>query len=178
MPHVVYLHSALMRHRTRAEDRQAALRSSRIDIGIALGIAGIVNMAMLTVAAAAFHGTDPGGLIAIHHALGATLGSGAAIAFALALLASGLASSSVGIYAGKVIMEGFLRRRMPLIIRRLITVLPAVAILAAGVDPTRALIVSQVALSFGIPFALIPLIALTSSRKLMGGLVNRSSSAM
>jgi Mn2+/Fe2+ NRAMP family transporter len=142
---------------------------------LAIVLGGFVYQSLRagSLAAAAFHGKDPGGLIAIHHALGATLGSSAAIAFALALLASGLASSSVGIYAGQVIMEGFLRRRMPLIIRRLITVLPAMAILAAGVDPTRALILSQVALSFGIPFALIPLIALTSSRKLMGGLVNR-----
>ncbi|MBE3009236.1 Nramp family divalent metal transporter [Microbispora sp. NEAU-D428] len=183
MPHVVYLHSALTQHQgahggpeedVRREDvRREAVRASRMDIAVALGAAGLVNMAMLTVAAAAFGGGDPGSLQAIHAGLGQVLGPGAAVAFALALLASGLASSSVGTYAGQVIMAGFLRRRVPLLARRLVTMLPAMAVLAAGVDPTRALVLSQVALSFGIPFALVPLVAFTSSRKLMGDLVNR-----
>jgi manganese transport protein len=175
MPHVIYLHSSLTRHQGRSGRARAALRASRIDIVVALGIAGLVNITMLTVGAAAFHGHDPGGLQAIHAKLGQILGPGAAIAFALALLASGLASSSVGTYAGQIIMEGFLRRRIPVLVRRLVTMAPAFAILAAGVDPTQALILSQVALSFGIPFALVPLIALTSRRTLMGDLVNRQS---
>lgn len=168
MPHVIYLHSALTRHHS----GRTALRSSRVDIVVALGAAGLVNITMLTVGAAAFHGHDPGGLQSIHAGLGVVLGSGAAVAFAVALLASGLASSSVGTYAGQIIMEGFLRRRIPVLARRLITMVPAFAILAVGVDPTRALILSQVLLSFGIPFALVPLIALTSRRTLMGDLVN------
>ncbi|MGI5159705.1 Nramp family divalent metal transporter [Microbispora sp. CA-102843] len=183
MPHVVYLHSALTQHQgahggpredVRREDaRREAVRASRMDIAVALGTAGLVNMAMLTVAAATFGGGDPGSLQAVHAGLGQVLGPGAAVAFALALLASGLASSSVGTYAGQVITAGFLRRRVPLLARRLITILPAMAVLAVGVNPTRALVLSQVALSFGIPFALVPLVAFTSSRKLMGDLVNR-----
>ncbi|MFI7035574.1 Nramp family divalent metal transporter [Microbispora rosea] len=193
MPHVVYLHSALTQHQgapggspdemgrgqVRSEDvrredvRREAVRASRMDIAVALGAAGLVNMAMLTVAAVTFGGGDPGSLQAIHAGLGQVLGPGAAVAFALALLASGLASSSVGTYAGQVIMAGFLRRRVPLLARRLVTIIPAMAVLAAGVDPTRALVLSQVALSFGIPFALVPLVAFTGSRKLMGDLVNR-----
>jgi manganese transport protein len=173
MPHVVYLHSALTQSQARAGGRRTAVQASRVDIGVALGIAGFVNMAMLTVAAVTFSGGDPGSLQNIHSDLGRILGPGAAVAFALALLASGLASSSVGTYAGQVIMDGFLRRRVPLLARRLVTMLPALAILTIGTDPTQALILSQVALSFGIPFALVPLVAFTSSRKLMGDLVNR-----
>ncbi|GIH30100.1 divalent metal cation transporter MntH [Microbispora amethystogenes] len=199
MPHVVYLHSALTQHQgallrqpgavtqhhgalgqpralTRSGDawdqRRAALQASRVDIAVALGAAGLVNMAMLTVAAATFDGSDLGGLEAVHAGLGEVLGPGAAVAFALALLASGLASSSVGTYAGQVIMAGFLRRRVPLLARRLVTILPAMAILAVGTDPTRALVLSQVALSFGIPFALVPLVVFTARRALMGDLVN------
>ncbi|MEV7802629.1 Nramp family divalent metal transporter [Microbispora sp. NPDC088329] len=175
MPHVVYLHSALTQHQGGHGEaaRREAVRASRMDIAVALGTAGLVNMAMLTVAAATFGGGDPGSLQAIHAGLGQVLGPGAAVAFALALLASGLASSSVGTYAGQVIMAGFLRRSVPLLARRLVTIIPAMAVLVAGVDPTRALVLSQVALSFGIPFALVPLVAFTGSRKLMGDLVNR-----
>ncbi|WP_405084542.1 Nramp family divalent metal transporter [Microbispora sp. NBC_01389] len=201
MPHVVYLHSALTQHqgallrqpggipqhhgpltrqpraltqsRGARDPRRAALQASRVDIAVALGAAGLVNMAMLTVAAATFDGSDLGGLEAVHAGLGEVLGPGAAVAFALALLASGLASSSVGTYAGQVIMAGFLRRRVPLLARRLVTILPAMAILAVGMDPTRALVLSQVALSFGIPFALVPLVVFTARRALMGDLVNR-----
>ncbi|WP_406314347.1 Nramp family divalent metal transporter [Streptosporangium sp. NBC_01639] len=172
MPHVIYLHSALTQDHGRISGLRAAVRASRADIAIALGVAGLVNMAMLTVAAATFHGGDPGSLQAIHAGIGAILGPAAAVAFALALLSSGLASSSVGTYAGQVIMEGFLRRRIPLTARRLITIVPAMMILSAGIDPTRALILSQVALSFGIPFALVPLLAFTGNRRLMGALVN------
>jgi manganese transport protein len=173
MPHVVYLHSALTKDQGHRGDTSTAVRSSRVDIVIALGIAGIVNVAMLTIGAAVFAGHDPGGLPGVHAGLAAALGTGAALAFALALLASGVASSSVGTYAGQVIMSGFLRRRVPLPVRRLLTMAPAFAILATGMDPTRALILSQVALSFGIPFAIIPLIVLTSRRSLMGDQVNR-----
>jgi manganese transport protein len=175
MPHVVYLHSALTRHQGKLAGGRPALRSSRVDIAVALGLAGVVNMVMLTVAAAVFGGTDPGGLGGIHDALGRLLGPAAAVAFAIALLASGLASSSVGTYAGQIIMDGFLRRRVPLIVRRLVTMVPAFLVLAAGVEPTSALIFSQVALSFGIPFALVPLVAMTSRRAIMGDLVNRRS---
>ena len=176
MPHVIYLHSALSRRHHGGG--RAALRSSRVDILIALGAAGLVNITMLTVGAAVFHGRDPGGLQSIRAGLGAVLGPGVAVAFAVALLASGLASSSVGTYAGQIIMEGFLRRRVPMLARRLVTMVPAFTVLAIGVDPTEALILSQVALSFGIPFALIPLIALTSRRTLMGDLVNRQSTVI
>ncbi|MEV4312410.1 Nramp family divalent metal transporter [Actinocrispum sp. NPDC049592] len=172
MPHVIYLHSALVRT---PHDPRTALRGTKADIGIALGVAGIVNVSMLLVAAGAFHGTPQPAqsLTDMHSSLGATLGTGAAAAFALALLASGLAASSVGTYAGQIVMAGFLRRRIPLLLRRLITMAPALAVLAIGVEPTQALVISQVVLSFGIPFALIPLVALTRDRTLMGPLANR-----
>jgi manganese transport protein len=170
MPHVVYLHSAMTRHHD--GDARTALWSSRLDILIALGAAGIANITMLTVGAAVFTGHDPGGLPGVHTGLSRALGAGAALTFALALLASGLASSSVGTYAGQIIMTGFLRRRLPILARRLLTMVPAFTIILAGADPTQALILSQVVLSFGIPFALVPLIVLTSRRTLMGVLVN------
>ncbi len=173
MPHVVYLHSALTCGQGQQAEPRAALRASRLDIATALGAAGLINMAMLVVAAASLHGHPVGSLPAVHAALGGALGRGAGVAFALALLASGLASSSVGTYAGQVIMEGFLRRRIPSAVRRLVTIAPAFALLAANADPVRALILSQVALSAGLPFALVPLIVLTSRRDLMGALVNR-----
>ncbi|RPK54593.1 Divalent metal cation transporter MntH [Streptomyces sp. ADI96-02] len=177
MPHVIYLHSALTRSTASDPARQGkALRHTRREIVVALSFAGLANMTMLVVAAAVFHrdghtGTDT--LHEAHSALGSLLGPTAAITFAVALLVAGLASSSVGTYAGQIIMEGFLRRRIPLIVRRAATMLPAVGILLVGVEPTRALILSQAALSFGIPFALVPLIIFTSRRKLMGALVNR-----
>ena len=175
MPHVIYLHSALTENHARRAGRRTALRTSRIDIAVALGGAGLINIAMMLVAAATLHGRSVASLAAVHDDLGSALGRGAAAAFALALLASGLASSSVGTYAGQVIMEGFLRRRVPLIARRLVTAAPAVALLASGVDPVRALILSQVTLSIGLPFALVPLTVLTSRRAVMGDLVNRKA---
>lgn len=173
MPHVIHLHSALTADQDpdhaggtgrarRAEAVRLRVRVSRIDIGIALGLARLVNMTMLVVAAAVLPGRDANPLTAIPADLGGLLGRGAAVAFALALLASGLASSSVGTYAGQVIMEGFLRRRIPPAARRLVTMVPAFALIAAGADPVRLLIVSQVALSVGLPSVLIPLVALTS----------------
>jgi manganese transport protein len=173
MPHVIHLHSALTRDQGETAGRTEAVRASRVDIAVALGIAGVVNMAMLVVAAAVLPGRDVSTLNAIQADLGGLLGRGAAVAFALALLASGLASSSVGTYAGQVIMEGFLRRRVPLVARRLVTMAPAFALLATGADPVRLLIVSQVALSVGLPSVLIPLVVLTSRRTIMGAPVNR-----
>jgi manganese transport protein len=177
MPHVIYLHSALSQHHHRGDvtERRRALRSTRVDIGAALGIAGVVNVSMLVVAAGALHGTSfsPQSLTDMHSGLGATLGGGAALAFALTLLASGLAASSVGTYAGQVVMEGFLRRRIPLAARRLVTIAPALAVLTLYPDPTQALVASQVVLSLGIPFALVPLVLLTRRRDVMGPFVNR-----
>jgi manganese transport protein len=182
MPHVVYLHSALARESggARRPDSggwaaaRVALREQRRGIVLALGLAGAVNVAILLVAAEALGGRPVGGSLgAIHAALGAAAGPTAAAVFALALLASGLASSSVGTYAGQVIMDGFLRRRVPLLVRRVVTMLPPLVVLAAGVEPTTALVTSQVALSFGIPFAVVPLVALTRCRSLMGPLANR-----
>ncbi|WFF09598.1 Nramp family divalent metal transporter [Micromonospora sp. WMMD1076] len=179
MPHVIYVHSALTPNRLPAEgetQRRVIAKGLRVDVLIALGIAGAVNLAMLLVAASSFHGTSIPGtdtLEGVHAGLATTLGTAAAVGFAVALLLSGLASTSVGTYAGEIIMRGFLRRRIPLLVRRMITLLPALAVLAIGVDPTRALVLSQVVLSFGIPFALIPVVMFTRRRDLMGSLVNR-----
>ena len=177
MPHALYLHSALTREQrpaTRGVDRGSMLRAQRLDVIVAMGIAGAVNVAVLTSAGALFHGDQAGGTLQGAHALyERAAGSFAAMAFAVALLAAGLASSSVGVYAGEVIMEGFLRRRIPRLLRRLIVTVPALVVLALTEDPTRALVLSQVVLSFGIPFALIPLVPATGRRDLMGDWVNR-----
>jgi manganese transport protein len=178
MPHVIYLHSALTQERIPAEDdgeRRHLLRFMRIDVLIAMAIAGVVNMLMLIVAASLFHGsgrTQVDTIEGAYRGFDALVGGGAALAFAGALLASGLASSSVGTYAGQVIMQGFVARTIPLALRRLVTMAPALVVLAIGVNPTRALVISQVVLSFGIPFALVPLIWLTRRREVMGELVN------
>lgn len=178
MPHVIYVHSALTRDRIPAAndtERRILFRGQRTDVLLALSAAGAVNLAMLLIAAASFRGGGPGGadsLEGVHAGLGQTIGTAAAFGFAIALLVSGLASTSVGTYAGEVIMQGFLRRRVPLLLRRLVTLVPALAVLAIGLDPTRALVLSQVILSFGIPFALIPVVAFTRRRDLMGNLVN------
>jgi len=184
MPHVIYLHSALMNDRipaSNAGERKRLFRFARLDVLMAMGIAGIVNMAMLVVAASLFHGSGRSGIDTIegaHAGLSALAGSGAALAFAVALLASGFASSSVGTYAGQVVMQGFISRSIPLVLRRAITMTPALIVLAIGIDPSRALVISQVALSFGIPFALIPLVMLTSRRDVMGDLVNRRATTV
>jgi manganese transport protein len=179
MPHVIYLHSALTQNRIPAHDdaeRRRLLRFQRIDVTIAMGIAGLVNMSMLVIAASLFH---DGGLVGLdsieeaHSQFEALVGGGAALAFAGALLASGLASSSVGTYAGQVVMQGFIARTIPLAVRRGVTMAPALVVLAIGLDPSRSLVVSQVVLSFGIPFALVPLVLLTRRRDVMGTLVNR-----
>jgi manganese transport protein len=176
MPHAIYLHSALVAETVEApaaRQRRRALRAQRFEVTAAMGLAGLVNVAMLLVAAAFFAGSSLGRntLEGVYEGFG--LDTTAALLFAVALLASGLASSSVGTYAGQVIMEGFLRRRLPLFLRRALTMAPALVVLALGIDPTRALVVSQVVLSFGIPFALVPLLLLTRSRGVMGELVNR-----
>ncbi len=179
MPHVIYLHSALTQNRIPAhddEERRLLLRFGRIDVTIAMGVAGLVNMSMLIVAAALFHGGGRSGVDTIegaHAGFGDLVGPGAALAFALALLASGFASSSVGTYAGQVVMQGFIARSIPLLLRRLVTMAPALVVLAVGLDPTRSLVLSQVVLSFGIPFALVPLVLLTRRVDVMGALVNR-----
>jgi manganese transport protein len=179
MPHVIYLHSALTHDRVVPRDdaeRRRLLTFQRVDVVVALGIAGLVNMAMLVIAAAVFHSRGLTGVDTIeaaHAGFGDLVGPSAALAFALALLASGFASSSVGTYAGQVVMQGFINRTIPLALRRLITMAPALLVLGLGLDPTRALVISQVVLSFGIPFALVPLVLLTRSRAVMGALVNR-----
>jgi manganese transport protein len=178
MPHVIYLHSALTQRRivvTRDDERRRLMRFQRLDVGIAMTVAGIVNISMLMVAAALFHTTGNTNVDSIEGAYNGfkdLVGNGTAIAFGLALLASGFASSSVGTYAGQVVMQGFIDRKIPLMLRRLVTMAPALIVLALGLDPTRTLVISQVVLSFGIPFALIPLVIFTSRKKLMGVLVN------
>ena len=178
MPHVVYLHSALTQSRVVGRsnaERKQILRFERIDVIIAMTLAGLVNMSMVIVAAGLF---NAGGLVDIDSIEGAyeglkmTVSDNAATIFGIALLASGLASTSVGTMAGQVVMQGFIRRRIPLTLRRAITLAPALVVLAIGVDPTRALVVSQVVLSFGIPFALIPLLIIARRREVMGALVN------
>jgi manganese transport protein len=176
MPHVIYLHSALTQRRIELrddEERRRVLRFQKFDVGIAMGIAGLVNMTMLIVAASLFHNVvDVDGLKGANTAFKDLVGPGAAIAFGLALLASGLSSSSVGTYAGQVVMQGFIRRSVPLMMRRLVTMTPALIVLAVGVDPTKALVLSQVVLSFGIPFALVPLVILTRRKDVMRTFVN------
>lgn len=178
MPHVIYLHSALTKGRIPSRDdieRRRLLRFERTDVIIALGMAGLVNMAMLSVAAKLFYTTGHANVITIqqaHSGIANMIGGTAAIAFAIALIASGISSSSVGTYAGQVVMAGFINVRIPLLLRRAITITPAIVILAIGVSPTSALVLSQVFLSFGIPFALIPLVRLTSSADIMGVHVN------
>jgi manganese transport protein len=173
MPHAVYLHSGLARDRHGHPEpgpmRRMLLRVTRWDVGIAMVVAGAVNLSMLLVAATNLKGLDNTDSIeGAHAAVGDTLGPTVALLFAIGLLASGLASSSVGAYAGAMVMAGLLHVSISLVVRRLITLAPALAILAIGVDPSRALVLSQVVLSFGIPFALIPLVRLTSDRVLMG----------
>ena len=182
MPHVIYLHSALTQRRivgVTPNARKRIFRFELVDVVIAMTIAGLINMSMLITAAAVFHsrGLDDVGddLDAVYDGLDVYLGSGAAVMFGIALLASGLSSSSVGTMAGQVVMQGFIKRQIPLTLRRAITMVPALLIIAIGVNPSKALILSQVVLSFGIPFALIPLVLFCRNRSLMGTLVNRRS---
>jgi manganese transport protein len=177
MPHVIYLHGALTQDRyvrTTEQQRLGLLRSQRVDVMTAMGLAGVVNMAMLLVAAKALSDLpSPATTIeSAHDGLVTALGPTAGLLFSLALLASGFAASGVGTLSGQVVMQGFLRRRIPIVLRRLVTLLPALLVIAVGVDPTKALVASQVLLSFGIPFALVPLVMFTRRRDVMGALVN------
>jgi manganese transport protein len=176
MPHAIYVHSALVRDRhgkVSGSVRTRLLRATRWDVGTALVIAGLVNIGLLLLAASGLRGaagTDS--IEGAHAAIVVALGPAVGIAFAVGLLASGLASTSVGAYAGATIMEGLLHRRVPLLVRRVVTLIPAVALLAVGADPTWTLVLSQVVLSFGIPFAVVPLVRLTRNRALMGAARN------
>ena len=178
MPHVIYLHSALTQRRVvgrTEEEKKKIFRFELIDVVIAMAIAGTINASMLIMAAALFYTsgvTDVGDIDVAFEQLGMQVGSTSAILFGVALLASGFSSSSVGTMSGQVVMQGFINRRIPLWLRRLITMTPALIILAKGVNASYALVLSQVVLSFGIPFALIPLLIFCRNRNLMGGLVN------
>ena len=180
MPHVIYLHSSLTQNRivgANPDARRKIFRFEMVDITIAMGVAGVINLAMLATAAAVFHarglfgaGNDLG---VVFNGLNRFVGAHSGLVFGLALLASGLASSCVGTMSGQVVMQGFIHRQIPVFARRAITMIPALIVIGVGFSPTRALVLSQVFLSFGIPFALIPLLAFTSSGSLMGSLVNR-----
>ncbi len=177
MPHAIYLHSALSRDRHGRHidpaHLQRLLRGTRWDVVLALIVAGSVNVGMLLLAAASLPGISGTDTIeGAHAAVTATLGPAVGLALAIGLLASGLASTSVGSYAGATVMAGLLRVRISLLLRRALTLIPGLLVLAAGVDPTWALVLSQVVLSMGIPFALIPLVRMTSDRRLMGSAVN------
>jgi len=178
MPHVIYLHSALTQRRVAGrtdEERKKIFRFELVDVVIAMAIAGAINASMLIMAAALFNANGLTNITDIDLAfeqLGVLIGSHAAIIFGVALFASGFSSSSVGTMAGQVVMQGFINRRIPLFLRRLVTMSPALIILAIGVNPSRSLVISQVVLSFGIPFALIPLLMFCRNRDLMGNLVN------
>jgi manganese transport protein len=179
MPHVVYLHSALQKNRIQAANRQerrTLLTYNRWDCIVGLSIAGLVNLSMLCIAAALFH--KPGlsrvsDLQPIHAHLDALIGGAAALAFGIALMASGLSSSSVGTYAGQIVLAGFMNWRIPLLLRRGLTMLPSLIILALAVNTSQALVYSQIVLSFGIPCALIPLLLITRDRDLMADMTNR-----
>jgi manganese transport protein len=184
MPHVIYLHSALLQGRVlpKSEDQARRLyRFTRVDVVIAMSLAGLINVAMLVVAASTFYKSglvDVESLENAHKTLAGLLGGASSTLFALALLGSGLSSSTVGTLAGQVVMQGFIRRRIPVTLRRLVTMFPALIVIGIGLDPSRTLVISQVVLSFGIPFALIPLVIFTSKRSIMGPLVNHRATTI
>jgi manganese transport protein len=179
MPHVVFLHSALMQGRIVVRDPAQLKRLFRfecVDVTLAMGVAGLVNMAMLIMAAATFFEkglTTVGTIEEAHKTLAPLLGNASSWVFAVSLLASGLSSATVGTMAGQVVMQGFIHRQIPVWLRRLLTMLPALIVIGIGLDPTRTLVLSQVVLSFGLPFALVPLALFTARSDLMGVLVNR-----
>ena len=179
MPHAIFLHSALTQDRIvtkKPEQQKRLFRFELIDVAIAMGVASSVNAAMLIMAASTFfqHGlTSIATIEEAHRTLEPLLGSAASWVFAISLLAAGLSSSSVGTMAGQVIMQGFLHRHIPPWVRRLVTMVPSLVVIAVGFEPTRTLVLSQVVLSFGLPFAVIPLILFTRRRDLMGDLVNK-----
>jgi manganese transport protein len=178
MPHVIFLHSSLTQHRIVTHDPKQLRRLYRfqlVDVAIAMSLAGVINLSMLVMASSTFYTNGLFTVASIEEAyrtLTPLLGSAASTVFAISLLASGLSSSTVGTMAGQVIMQGFLHVRIPLWVRRLVTMVPALVVIALGLDPTRTLVLSQVVLSFGIPFALIPLVLFTRRRDLMQELVN------
>src|ERR671934_3026348 len=184
MPHVIYLHSALTQQRIVPQNDQEArtlYNYTRIDVLIAMSLAGLINVAMLVIAASVFFKsglTNVESLEGAHRTLEPILGGASSVLFALALTASGLSSSTVGTLSGQVVMQGFIRRRIPILVRRLVTMLPAFVVIGLGLDPSRTLVISQVVLSFGIPFALIPLVMFTSRREVMGVLVNKKSTVV
>jgi manganese transport protein len=184
MPHVIYLHSALTQKRivgANANARRKIFRFELIDVVLAMGIAGVINMLMLTTAAAVFHARGLFGvgtnLDHVYHGLNQYLGAHSGLVFGIALLASGISSSSVGTLAGQVVMQGFIRRQIPVFLRRAITMVPALVLLGVGYSASHALVLSQVFLSFGIPFALIPLVLFCRNPTLMGSLVNRRTTS-
>ena len=179
MPHVIYLHSALTQKRivgTSAEARRKIFRFELVDVVIAMGLAGLINMAMLTMAASVFGSrglTSMGNdLTQVAAGLDQYIGAHSGMVFGIALLASGVSSSSVGTLAGQVVMQGFLRYQIPVFLRRALTMIPAMVLIGSRFDPSRALVLSQVLLSFGIPFAMVPLVMFTRNKDLMGNLVN------
>jgi manganese transport protein len=184
MPHVVYLHSALVQPRVREEtaptprgrylERLRHLRFETIDVFAAMNGAWLVNSAMIIVAAAAFagRGLTTMSIEQAHETLGPLLGQFSAVVFAIALLCSGLSSSTVGTMAGQVILDGFMQVKFSIFLRRLLTLIPAIVVIAIGLDPLKILIFSQVALSFTLPFALVPLLLLTNNRKVMAQFAN------
>ena len=179
MPHVVYLHSALQKDRIRpvnGGERRKLLQYNKLDCVLGLGLAGVANVAMLCIAAALVSRTGlagSGDLQVIHSTMATYVGGAAALAFGVALIASGLSASSVGTYSGQIVMTGFMNWRIPLVVRRLLTMLPSLVVLALAANTTNALIYSQIVLSFGIPFALVPLAIITRRTDLMGDMVNR-----
>ncbi|MFC9789064.1 Nramp family divalent metal transporter [Rhodococcus sp. NPDC127528] len=183
MPHAIYVHSALARDRhgrgIKAALLPRLLKATKLDVGAALVVAGTVNIAMLLLAASALRGVDGTDTIeGAHAAISSALGPTVAVIFAVGLLASGLASTSVGCAAGAEIMQGLLHFRIPMPLRRILVLIPALVILAIGADPTMSLVISQVVLSFCIPFALVPLVRMTSEPGLMGEHVNRRGTAI
>jgi len=184
MPHVIYLHSALMQGRIVTRDPAQLRRLFRfelLDVVIAMGAAGLINAAMLVMAASTFFTkglTEIGTIEEAHRTLQPLLGDASSWIFAVSLLASGLSSSTVGTMAGQVIMQGFLRQHIPPWIRRLVTMIPSLIVIAIGLEPTRTLVISQVVLSFGLPFAVIPLVMFTARKDIMGVLVNRRATTV
>ncbi len=184
MPHVIFLHSSLTQERIVVREPDLLRRLFRyevIDVAIAMGVAGLVNAAMLMMAAATFHRAglhDVGTIEEAHRTLEPLLGKAASWVFAISLLASGLSSSSVGTMSGQIVMQGFIHRQIPVWIRRLVTIVPSLTVILIGLDPTNTLVASQVVLSFGLPFAIIPLIIFTARGDTMGVLVNRKATTV
>jgi manganese transport protein len=184
MPHVIWLHSALTQNRIRPENDDQAkrlMRLTKIDVMIAMAIAGLINMAMLVMAASTFFTTGHHGVESLegaHETLKPLLGGASSELFAIALLFSGLSSSAVGTLAGQVVMQGFIRRQIPIFVRRVVTMAPAFVVIGLGTNPSRTLVLSQVVLSFGIPFALVPLVMFTARRDVMGALANARSTTV